>query len=222
VDLDAAVQAPDLLALAPAPVLVHLQMTLQAVGSVPEPDFFVFKVSAARALLGADREFLGGRFSVTADMDGRVFDTFALDCTVGDAIVPPTSQVRVGDLLAFAGLPHVHITGISAAQHLAEKLHAICRDRGGLESNRVKDLFDVVVLLEDGVAAPSVIEVLADVFRVAGDTPISRLGQPVPEAWRARYTALAEANELGVSFDEAIQRHRQLCEACAGLLRKLK
>jgi hypothetical protein len=151
-DLDAALR-DEALSTQPSEVIAQrLQAALLAVAKVPDVDFFTFDVSAPRQDLGADREFVGCRFSVVARVDSREFDTFQVDCTAGDAIVMPLVQTEVGKLFAFAGLEPAIIDAIGPAQHVAEKLHAICRDRGARVNNRVKDLFDVVVLLDRGVA----------------------------------------------------------------------
>jgi hypothetical protein len=125
------------------------------------------------------------RFSVTALLDSRVFDTFQVDLTTGDALVRPLDTVTVGSIFWFAeGIKPVQVLGITPAQHLAEKLHAICRDRGHRENNRVKDLFDVVLLLRQGVTAQEVLSPIGEVFAQASQTSLDRLRNVVPEGWR--------------------------------------
>jgi hypothetical protein len=215
-DIDAAFNDPSLARLPSERAEARLREALQAVARVSEPDFFTFNVSEARQDLGADREFVGFRYSVTARLDSRVFETFQLDCTVGDALVLPLDKVAVGQSLAFIeGLIPVEVAGITPAQHLAEKLHAICRSRHDV-SNRVKDLFDVVLLLQRGVTADDVIKVVKQVFAQAGEPSLERLAALVPDQWRVAFDEMAQRHNLGVVFDEATQLHRELCKQILG------
>jgi hypothetical protein len=211
-DLDAAINDAGMNNLDTAVAETRLRAVLQAVAMVPEPDFFTFDIGAAVADLGEDREFVGFRYSVKALLGEREFDTFHVDCTVGDALVLPLEKITVGTAFGFTTLPPVQVDGIGPAQHIAEKLHAICRERrGGKDSNRTKDLFDVILVLQHGVTATQVAAVLPEVFRLGGQTPFNRLTRPPPEAWREPFTAMAVENGLETTFDEAVSRHSELC-----------
>lgn len=218
-DLDATFNDAAFPSLAPALSVERLATSLQAVATVAGDDFFSFQVSSPKQDLGFDREFVGCRFSITALLDGRPFDTFQVDCTAGDALVAPLARTAVGAAFAFAGLAPVMLDSISAAQHLAEKLHAICRDRGARQNNRVKDLYDVVVLQQQGVTAEGAAEVVREVFRLVGNTDVARLEAPVPAGWRDNYDSMARENHLSVDFELAVLQHRTLCDALLRLLR---
>jgi hypothetical protein len=176
-DLDAALNDPTLAQLDKSEVSRRMRAALQEVVAVPDADFFAFEISQPQTELGFGREFIGFRFSVTARLDQHIFDIFQVDCTVGDALVLPLTEVKVGELFRFAGLPLTSIYGISAAQHVAEKLHALCRDRGVRENNRVKDLVDIVLFAQQGVTPQDVAAVIGDVFEVARNTPFERLAK---------------------------------------------
>lgn len=212
-DLDTALRDQSLSTQPPEIIALRLQAALRAVAEVPDVDFFSFDISEPRQDLGADREFVGYRFSVLARVDSREFDTFQLDCTSGDALVMPLEKAQVGALFAFAGLEATTIDAISSAQHVAEKLHAICRDRGTRVNNRVKDLFDVVLFLSRGVTPEQVAGAIGEVFKHAGDTQLARLEQEVPIGWRSEYDGFASENHLNVSFDRACELHRELCRS---------
>ena len=140
-DLDTALQESQLETQSPKDIDRRMREALQLVAASSADDFFSFEIGESMADLGMGREFTGYRFNVTARVGSRVFDSFHIDCTTGDALIDPFDMLTIGDGLAFAGITTAKVQAIREGQHFAEKLHALCRPRTK-QNSRVKDLFD--------------------------------------------------------------------------------
>ncbi len=108
----------------------------------------------------------GARFPVDARLDGRTFVKFHVDLGVGDEVLEPLDEVTGEDWLGFAGIPAVLVPALSAEQHWAEKVHAYTRPRDAANS-RVRDLVDLVLLIERG-------NLSSDRIRTAVDATFAR------------------------------------------------
>lgn len=127
--------------------MASLRERLQIAAQVRLPDFFTFVVG--EAMLTLDQAPGGGaRFPVDAQIDGRTFVKFHVDLGAGDEVLDPLDQVVGKDWLGFAGITPVVVPALSAEQHWAEKLHAYTRPREGRTNTRVKDLIDLVLLID--------------------------------------------------------------------------
>ena len=111
-------------------------------------DFFIDK----RRVLGAhDDRGPVTRLSIDARLGGRTFERFVVD------IVTPTSPpdevewIELGHRLSFAELPTVRLAVIDLRTHWAEKLSAYIRRYDGRPNTRVKDLVDLVLLIDHGL-----------------------------------------------------------------------
>ena len=158
--------------------------------------------------LGMGREFTGYRFNITARVGSRIFDSFHIDCTTGDALIDPFDVLTVGDGLAFAGIPSAKVQAIREGQHFAEKLHALCRIRTK-QNSRVKDLFDLVLFIKQGVEPFAVAKAMQTVFAVGGNLAIPKTLPDPPREWRDQYEGMARENHLEYSFDDACKRLAQ-------------
>lgn len=159
-------------------------------------DGFVFRVVGARAHL-ADAEQLGGagaRLSVTVLLAGRDFVNLRVDVVARpDEVDGGTERITLPVLVAEPGWEPITVIAVDTAQHAAEKLHALSAvDVHPRPSTRVKDLLDVVLLVESGTLdGPRLGERLSAVFQVRdGASPPQRLPEP-PAAWQADYEMLA-------------------------------
>ena len=179
-----------------------MREALQLVAASPADDFFSFEIGVSMADIGLGREFTGYRFNVTARIGSRVFDSFHIDCTTGDALIDPFDVMTVGGGLAFAGLTPAKVNAIREGQHFAEKLHALCRPRTQRNS-RVKDLFDMVLFVKQGVEPAAVANALPTVFAVGGNLAIPKTLPEPPQEWRATYDEMARENKLESTFDDA-------------------
>lgn len=132
------------------------------------------------------------RFTVEARLAGRRFETIKVDVGLGDPLVPPFEELTGSDLLSFAGVPPPVIRATSRAQHLAEKVHALTRPFDDRINTRVKDLLDIVLLMDVGLPEPPVVkDAVSAIFtsRQSHDIP-ARIELP-PGSWTATYNTMA-------------------------------
>lgn len=79
-----------------------------------------------------------------------------------------------------------------------EKFHAMTRDFGDRGNSRVRDLFDLVLLIENDLPSPGT---LADAARAVwaerDRTEPPRQLPPLPASWPARHEQLADDHDVG-------------------------
>ena len=184
---------------------------IEAIGGDPFGDHFSFRVTRRRQLSDDDHRGPVERLSVDALIGGRIFEQFVIDVVVALGNMPPPDVLELGESVGFAGLPRVEVLVIDLRTHWAEKLSAYCRRYGDRPNSRVKDLVDLVLLIEQGLEPDN--ELLAAVER----TFTSR-DQEVPEAivpsmadeWADPFQGIAE--ELGLSTPTAVEAHKLIEE----------
>lgn len=163
---------------------------------------------------------LGGGFRcpVETHLAGRIFARFHLDIGFGDPVAGPFDWITGDAFLAFAGIPPARIAAYPLAQQFAEKVHAYTfpwRDR---DNTRVKDLVDLVLLIDSGLLATAGLRQALEVTFAARNThPIPASLPLPPSSWSSSYIALAEdlrlsAHTLTEAYDrlEAFWQERQL------------
>lgn len=155
-------------------------------------DGFQFQVSPPTELK-ADMAGRGGwRFSVESRLAGRIFATVRIDVVARGEEIALTERLPLPNFLGFAGTVPRDIEVVDRRQHFAEKLHAFTRDYGDRPNTRVKDLVDLVLLVESGLAPDaSVVDAVRHVFavRATHDVP-TELPEP-PPSWGRLYPELA-------------------------------
>ncbi|WP_165877462.1 nucleotidyl transferase AbiEii/AbiGii toxin family protein [Agromyces fucosus] len=165
-------------------------------------DGFTFSIDEPKALAAAEAGQPGWRVSVRAFIGGAAFETVKLDVVVRAAeIRGGTGPLAVEPVLQSPEFTSIVIAAVDIPQHAAEKTHAYARiyahDR---PSSRVKDLVDLVLLIEAGLLEPRSWAVrLVHVFTVRDRTPPpAELPEP-PESWRVPYGAMGEELQLAAS-----------------------
>lgn len=179
-------------------------------------DGFAFLITTARHHL-ADAERLGGpgtSLGVTAILAGRPFANIRVDVVARPAeIAGGTEQVTLPTLVPEPGWAPVHVTAVDITQHVAEKLHALCHVHAHPRpSTRVKDLVDVVLVLDAGTLDETRLRDRLDVVFAArdGSPPPPDVPDP-PAAWADDYTLLAERHAVSTpSLGEAMALARTL------------
>lgn len=160
----------------------------------PYGDRFEFQIIRVEALADAEGGRGGQRFSLTARLAGREFSTVHLDVVERSDELAGTERITLPGLLAFAGLPAVEIEVVSRAQHFAEKLHALTRAYGERENTRVKDLVDLVLLIEDGLAPDgSLRSNVEHVFEVRATHAVPIEIADPPADWAPVFVQLADS-----------------------------
>ncbi len=172
--------------------LTQIREQLQEAAALDLDDHLEFRIGSARRELPGAPEG-GARFPVEALLVGKVFGRFHVDVGIGDYVgVAP--EVLVGDdLLGFAGIEPARVLAISKAQQFAEKLHAYTYAWDDRENTRVKDIVDLVLLIERGeLDADDVAVAIRETFRRREAHPVPRELAAPPIAWASEFPALAE------------------------------
>lgn len=177
---------------------------LQTLSAQDLGDFFAFVIGSP--IMDLDNAPYGGaRFPVEARMDGRTFVEFHLDVGVGDVITGPTEEIEGQDWLDFAAIARPRIRMISREQQFAEKVHAYTLPREGRPNSRVKDLVDMVLLIQLGGMDR---EVLAKAIRATFERRGTHgLPSPLPDPpgdWAKPFAALAKECDLKHDPESAI------------------
>jgi hypothetical protein len=120
---------------------------LREAGKLDLQDFFTFVFGDAMQDLDA-APYGGARFPVDARLAGRSFVKFHLDVSTGDVLREPYEWLSGRDWLRFAGISKTDFQAVSPEEQFAEKLHAYTLPRVGRENTRVKDLVDLILLIE--------------------------------------------------------------------------
>jgi hypothetical protein len=141
-------------------------------------------------------------------MAGRRFAGFHLDVSAGDLLRQPFELLEGRDWLGFAGIPKARLPAISREEQFAEKLHAYTLPRTGRPNTRVKDLVDMLLLLQPQTMDQArLAENIQATFRRRHTHELPRPLPPPPPGWERPFAELAA--ECGL--DENLPRqHRQL------------
>jgi hypothetical protein len=156
-------------------------------------DYFNFDIGRSSQF---DRADMGGaiRYQVRSSLGGRRFEEFVVDVAFADPVISAPDDVLAPDLLAFAGLPRVHVPVLPLHQHVAEKVHAYTR-RYGLRhgpSSRVKDLIDLVLLqATEPFRADQLRQALQLTFHARDTHPLPALFPEPPTDWSTPYREIA-------------------------------
>ena len=179
-------------------------LLLDGLARDPDGDRFEFALTDIRPLQPLDAGRLGWRLSIRADLDGRRFESVTADIVARTTEGGRTDRCSLQSSLRFAGIPDLEIDLVDLDHHFAEKLAAYTADRGERENTRVKDLTDMVLLVETGFGPTRRLRDVADViFEARGETAPIVLPPP-PTSWGATYAAQAAAVRLeAVTLEDA-------------------
>ncbi len=164
-------------------------------------DFFNVTIGSATMTLEGPPQN-GARFPVEAQLDGRIFSKFKLDVSVGDTIIQPIELLSPRNYLSFAGIPSKEYPAISIEQQFAEKIHAYTRPRTTGHNSRVKDLMDMVLLIQIGsMDLMKTASAIKSTFKQYETHPIPKKLHEPPQTWRNPFQIMAQ--ECGFSDDLA-------------------
>lgn len=165
--------------------------SLRDVGSLDLHDFFTFVFGEATQDLDA-APYGGARFPVDARLAGRTFAKFHLDVSTGDVLREPYETLSGRDWLGFAGIGSANFPAVSPEEQFAEKLHAYTLPRVGRENTRVKDLVDLVLLIErtrlDAARLPKAIR---ETFQRRKTHDVRSAPIPPPASWAGPFSEMA-------------------------------
>lgn len=193
---------------------VALLAVLQEKAALDLGDFFTFLVGEPTLELDA-APYSGARYPVEALLDGRTFAKFHLDVAAGDVQREPVETVQARDWLGFAGIAAPVFRSIATEEHFAQKLHAYTFPRTDRPNSRVKDLVDLVLLIErGGMDHERLKRDLTDTFAHRANHALPLTLEPPPAFWRPTFETMAA--ECGIDPDIAHQFER-VREFYAGL-----
>ncbi len=176
------------------------ELLIECLAADPDDDGFDFRVGPPRVISADEAGRLGWRFAVEARLGGTTYASVRLDVVSRADEIAMTRRVALPGILGFAGLPRHDVEIVDPEQHFAEKIHALTRSYGDRENSRVRDLSDLVLLIEDGVTAtPRLLAIVAHVFdeRASHGLP-NELPDP-PSAWRESYPATARGMDVSAA-----------------------
>lgn len=170
---------------------------LRVAATYPLEDFFVFNIRDEGEEILQEPGARTFRFATQAALAARSFEEFKVDVGTRPELVTPAEEVPESDTLAFAGIVPGRFRAISLSQQFAEKVHAFTFPWENRENTRVKDLADLVLILEVSHPAPdSARMALEAVFSGRATHPIPKNLPDPPASWAGSYTAIA--TELGL------------------------
>jgi predicted nucleotidyltransferase component of viral defense system len=169
----------------------------------PDGDRFRFEVSRVSPLADDMAGRPAWRLPVRALLAGREFASVRVDIVARSEELVITERLLLPGVLSFAGYPSRDIEVVAPAQHFAEKLHALTRRWPDRENTRVRDLVDLIMLIEDGRLEPrQVRQVARHVFTVRGLHALPDDLPDPPASWSATYAMLA--NELDIAATDIV------------------
>ncbi|MCP3937199.1 MAG: nucleotidyl transferase AbiEii/AbiGii toxin family protein [Actinomycetia bacterium] len=169
----------------------------------PDPfgDYFSFRVTRRRELSEAPDRGVVTRLSLDALLGGRVFERFVVDL-VGTEGAPSdqSERIELGRAFAFAELPIVELAVLDLRSHWAEKLSAYLRRYDDRPNTRVKDLIDLVLLIEHGVQPDARLHdaVITTFHRREQELPGEQLPSMADE-WAEPFASMAVDLALGAA-----------------------
>jgi len=180
---------------------------LQVAAATPLEDFFIFNLPGEGENIPLEPGVRAYRFRVRASLAGRPFEEFRLDVGLGIQLVTPPEEIPESDTLIFAGIAPGRFRAIPLSQHFADKIHAFTFPWKDRENTRVKDLVDLVLILEASPTGPGSARLaLEAVFERRGTHPLPAKIPDPPPSWAGPYSA--SAAEIGLShvkMDEATE-----------------
>jgi hypothetical protein len=189
---------------------------LQEAAALSSDDFFVYTIGEPISDLDA-APYGGARFPVEARLDGRVFVGFHLDVGIGDAVMEPLEVIEGRDWLRFAGIASPSLYMIPREQQFAEKLHAYTLPRSGAVNSRVRDLVDMILLIQSRTLKSDNVR---EAVRITFDRRKTHLLPSVlpapPAEWQRPYQALALECGLSGLVEDAFTN---LCAFTEAILR---
>lgn len=182
-------------------ILVELQRSAHA----DLGDFFAFTIAESQMNLDSAPQG-GARYQVTTRVAGRLFTRFQLDIGIGDAVVPPTELIEGRDWLGFAGIAPGRFMAISKEQQFAEKLHAYTVPRADAPNSRVKDLVDMILLIQMETMDRAILEqAIQTTFDLRGTHAVPSILPKPPESWISPFDTMTKECGLELTLADAVR-----------------
>jgi hypothetical protein len=119
-------------------------------------------------------------------------------------VMEPLEVIEGRDWLGFAGIASPSLYMIPREQQFAEKLHAYTLPRRGAANTRVRDLVDMVLLIQSATLdRDRVTEAIRVTFERRETHALPNVLQMPPADWKKPYDALAKECGLPGTIDDA-------------------
>lgn len=173
-----------------------------------DQDFFVFTISPPQRLHNDGGGFPTWRAKVDAKLADKPFGRIQLDISPRTHELHDTDTLAVPNSLDFAGIPGVEVEAIDVHRHAAEKLHGMLRDFGERENTRVRDLLDLIILLEHDLLTPNLTATaVRAVWHERNGSQPPKEFPPLPDSWPDRYERIAIDHNVDIhSYPAAAAR----------------
>jgi len=176
---------------------------LREAGQTDSHDYFTYVIGEAVQDLDA-APYGGARFPVEARLAGRTFVKFHLDVSTGDVLREPYQMLPSRDWLGFAGIAAAQFPAISSEEQFAEKVHAYTMPREGRENSRVRDLVDLVLLIEQSrLDIVRLRTAIRETFQRRKTHEVPHALAPPPASWSGPFAEMAQECHL----DPKIEKH---------------
>ena len=178
---------------------------LRDISQINVGDFFVYQIGKAQ--LNFENTPCGGaRYPVSAFLDGRLFVRFHVDIGL-DIVVNTIDRVKGQDWLSFCNVPPPMVCMITKEQQFAEKIHAYTLPREGRINTRVKDLIDLLLLIErKGFDSLNCKKALEMIFKIRETHSLpSELLEP-PEEWIDSFQKMVNECGFKLNMVDAFER----------------
>lgn len=177
---------------------------LQDKASIDLDDYFTFNILPPTLDLDAP-PYGGGRFPVESQLGGKRFIRFHVDVAIGDVWIEPHEDIEIGQELQSMGIETKKIPIISIEQHFAEKIHAYTVPRESGYNSRVKDLVDMILLINEGIDRDLLKISLEKTFtkRKTHEVPIKLIAPPLE--WKKPFDQMAIDSKLNISIEDTFK-----------------
>lgn len=201
-DLDVVIRSPTVEVIDPNAVRRHVTASL---ANDVDGDLLVFIVGEPRRLQDDAYGRPAWRLPIDAQLAGRSFASVRLDVVARPEELVATTTTTLPSGLPGLDAPAREVTMTDLVQQFAEKLHAYTRGYESGESSRVRDLVDLVLLIEDGLPSnASLADCVDRIFKVRATHPVPAEVPPPPASWRVPFDRLIADLGLGdMSLDRA-------------------
>lgn len=183
-----------------------------ALSSDPHEDGFVLVPTVPEMLQADGGGHVTWRVRVDCSLAGRSFGSVKLDISPRTHELNATDRIELPNSLDFADVPATVVEIVEVNRHAAEKFHGMTRDFGTRENSRVRDLVDLVILIDNELLdvdrlRASVVDVWSERNQSEPPSELTVL----PMAWPSRYERMAVEYDLDTTdFAEAEQKVRLL------------
>ncbi len=185
---------------------------IDALSADPDRDGFVVTAGVPSRLSEDGGGHLTWRAKIVADLAGKPFGSIHLDVSPRAHELDITDRLMLPNSLEFAGIRATEFEIVDVHRHAAEKFHAMSRDFGDRENTRVRDLVDLVILIEHRLLTPAIVAAAVRIVWAERDAiePPGAIAQ-LPNSWVGRYERIAAEHDMDTrSFPAAIARVTRL------------